>query len=597
MYNQQYMSIREVRTLALQYTMMAGMLVVSWFVSTHFTDAIDASLIGASDTGEMLLVLFSIVIAFALGFIIYELAKPTIIPSFVLAIFFGIVSRDILSYVVQNPTALATIITIGAIFILFEGGLETPFTKFKTLLGPILSLAIVGTLINALLLSAVLQTVSQHFGLTLSLAALVLLGAALASTDPAAIIPSFQGLHFRNPRVKHIAISESAINDVVGAVMVTIFLGLFTKELQITTIIDAYHRLLQWEHLMHISHVVIVGCGVGIIGFLVLQLWSNWRFKVVTEEGSDAALFLAVPLFAYTIASALGGSGFLAVFLSSLMFHLKAHCRHVEHYFNHTIEGFMKPIIFMLLGAMVDPRELLAVAGIGIISGVLFMFVLRPLIVFTTLLPFCITGQKLKKKELLFLSFVRETGVIPAALLITIQLAGIPGANTATAIGLWIMLLTLTIEPPLTPLIARKLKLATEAPTLPERQHHGPVAVLCSRGYSFPERMRTVVDWCQQHAVHNIVLLHCPEERFTLQFVEDVHQRAQVLFDEHNERLTSTGQKDINFEFICGPGLLQDNIEKMIESGDVSIIFVGSKMLDYRLEDVKNLQVPFYFMS
>jgi len=48
---------------------------------------------------------------------------------------------------------------------------------------------------------------------------------------------------------------------------------------------------------------------------------------------------------------------------------------------------------------------------------------------------------------------------------------------------------------------------------------------------------------------------------------------------------------------ICGEGSLQDNIETMIAEGDVSIIFVGSKMLDYRLKDVKRLEVPFFFMS
>ena len=53
----------------------------------------------------------------------------------------------------------------------------------------------------------------------------------------------------------------------------------------------------------------------------------------------------------------------------------------------------------------------------------------------------------------------------------------------------------------------------------------------------------------------------------------------------------------MHFEFLCGKGLLQDNIEAMVESGDVSIIFVGSKMLDYRMEDVKRLQTPFFFMS
>lgn len=590
------MSIREMRSFAWQYTLIGIMLALSWFLSTHFTSAIGDRLTGANEGSEMLLILFLIVTVFALGFIVCELAKPTVIPSFVLAIFFGIVCKDVLSFLVSSPVSLATLITVGAVLILFGGGLDTPFAKFKTLLGPILSLAILGTLLQAMLFSMVLESLLGAFGAALPLTTLVLLGAALASTDPAAIIPSFKGLLFEHPRVKHIAVSESAINDVMGAVLVSIFLSLFLNGYEPLSVPHAYRMLLTVANMVHIFKVVFIGTVVGLLGFGVLQLWSKWKARVLTEEGSDAALFLGVPLFVFTVASVLGGSGFLAVFLSSLMFSVRSHFRHVEHYFNHTVEGFMKPIIFMLLGALVDPVQLWDVAAAGITVGLLFMFVLRPLIVFLMLIPFCCNKQKMTVRELLFLSFVRETGVIPAVLLISISLAGLPGSDTMTAIGLWVILLTLTIEPPFTPFIAKMLGIARENPPLPVRKHHGPVAVLCSRGYSFPERMKTVVDWAQQHAVENVALLHCPEERYSEEFVQDVQSRAETIFREINERNAAEGRKELNFEFLCGPGLLQDNIERLIAEGDVSIIFVGSKMLDYRLEDVKRLDVPFYFM-
>lgn len=256
----------------------------------------------------------------------------------------------------------------------------------------------------------------------------------------------------------------------------------------------------------------------------------------------------------------------------------------------------MKPMIFMLLGAMVNINGLIQYAGIGIVAGLIFMFILRPLIVFAMLLPFAKTAQRFSLCEMVFLSFVRETGVIPAVLLITIQLSGIPGTEVIMPIGLWVILLTLTIEPPLTPLLACKLGIAKELSSMPHRKHIGPVAVLCSRGYSFPERMDTVVAWADNHHVENIALLHCPEERYTQEFVGDVKKRANALFKNINKNRVHSGGREINFEFLCGKGLLQDNIEAMVESGDVSIIFVGSKMLDYRMEDVKRLETPFFFM-
>lgn len=592
------MSLKTVGAFVKNYTLIGAMLAISWILSSHFTRSASDAFFATREQGMTLFILCGIVTVLTLGFIIYELAKPTPIPSFVLAIVFGFMCRDIFSIVTESPVILTTLIITGAVLILFEGGLETPFVKFKSLIGPILSLAIFGTIINALLFSYALLFLTKIYGITMPIPAIILLGATIASTDPAAIIPSFQSLVFKKSRVKHIAISESAINDVVGAVLVGIFLTFFFEGSVPTSIIEAYANLMNIENGIRILHTLIIGTGVGLVGFVGLHLWNQWKAKMMhTEDSSDSALFIAVPLFCYLLATILGGSGYLAVFLCGLFFHIRVHFTHVEHYFSQTIEGFMKPLIFMLLGAMVQPESLAQYAHIGIVAGLIFMFVLRPLIVMVTLLPFMFGNTKLTWCELLFLSFVRETGVIPGVLLITITLAGVPGSEMIMAIGLWIILLTLIIEPPVTPLLACKLGLAKQKSDMPSRKHTGPVAVLCSRGYSFPERMQTVVDWADGHQVANIALLHCPEERYSEEFVEEVKKNAEKLFKNLNKKRVANGQKEMNFEILCGPGLLQDNIDTLIEGGDVSIIFVGSKMLDYRMEDVKRLQTPFFFMS
>ena len=477
------MSFREMRNLVQNYSLIGGMLTLSWFLSSHFSKTVNYTIQGNAESGDTLLVLCGIVIVLLLGFIIYELAKPTAIPSFVLAIFFGIGAKDILSIITNNSVTLTTLIVIGAVLILFEGGLETPFRKFRTLIGPILALALVGTIINAFLFAEILPIIGNIFGIQIPIAATILLGAAIASTDPAAIIPSLQKLIFKKTRVKYIAISESAINDVVGAVLVGIFLTLFIENGEPRSAIEAYRVLLTAENFGHIVQTIVMGATVGCIGFFILYIWNYWKARVQTEDGTDAALFIAIPIFCYMMATIFGGSGFLAVFFCGLLFHMRSHCRHVEHYFSQTIEGFMKPMIFMLLGAMVDMNGLVEYAAIGIIAGLIFMFILRPLIVFSMLLPFAKTTQRFSWSEMVFLSFVRETGVIPAVLLITIQLANIPGTEIIMPIGLWVILLTLVIEPPLTPFLACRLGLAKELSKSPMRKHSGPLAVLCSRGF------------------------------------------------------------------------------------------------------------------
>ncbi|MGL5830851.1 MAG: cation:proton antiporter [Candidatus Altimarinota bacterium] len=545
----------------------------------------------------MLPIFLNIVIVFSLGFIAYEQAKPTVIPSFVLAIFFGFVSQDILHFISSDSTALSTLTTIGAVFILFGGGLETPFNRFRALVGPILSLAFLGTILTAIIFSLFLAWFCAIMNFSMPIPAIVLLGVALASTDPAAIIPSFKSLLFTKPRVKHVAISESALNDVIGALITGIFLSLFLGGYMPESILSAYTYLFNLENLLEIIKVIGIGCLAGVIGFLTLRLWSNWKEKIETEGEADSALFLAVPLFAYTLATMLGGNGFLAVFIAGLLFQIKAHFSHVEHFFNHTIEGFMKPLIFMLLGTLVHPQELWQVAPIGILMGILFMFFIRPLVIFISLGIFCKSKQCFTLKEMLFLSFVRETGVIPAVLLVGINISGLPGSDLVVAIGMWIILLTLVIQPPLTPLIAKKLDLAKDLPSFPKQAQKGPVAVLCSRGYSFLDRIEAVVDWCEHHGTENILLLHCPEEKFANKFNEEIKKVADKKFQNINSKLSEENQPIINFKLLILPGLLEDNIEAMLVENQVSILFVGNKMLDFRLDELKRLQAPFVFLD
>lgn len=591
------MPIRLFSKQASRYILIACTLSAGWLINQHSRQIL-ANTLEQTPHAETLLILFICVIMFSLGFLVFQLAKATIVPSFVLAIFFGLVSNDTLQIITRNETSLITLITIGAVLILFDGGLDTPFKKFKRLFWPITSLAILGTFINAMLLSMVLLSFSQLLGVYIPLPAVILLGAAIASTDPAAIIPCFKGLQFKKARVKHIAVSESAINDVVGAVIVGIFLTLFLKKpIEPVSIVAGYKLLLNPENISIVIKMIGGGLVAGVIGFGILYFWGQWKQRLQAEEGTDSALFIAVPLFAFTAAETMHGNGYLAVFISGLLFHMKVHFKHVEHYFNHTIEGFMKPMIFMLLGAMVPLDVLVTYAPIGLALGAFTILVLRPLIVLLTLTPFCFTAQKFSWQELAFLSFVRETGVIPAALLITISTAGIPGAEIINAIGLWVILLTLIVQPPLTPLLAKKLCIASDTIPIPKREHNGPVAVLCSRGNSYKDRLKTVVNWAEEHGVENIILLHCPEEKYSKKFVLTVEEGAKSIFNSINEKRLDQGKRQFNFEILCGPGLLQTNIENLIAAGDVSIIFVGDKMLDYRLEDVKNLNVPFYFMN
>ena len=119
----------------------------------------------------------------------------------------------------------------------------------------------------------------------------------------------------------------------------------------------------------------------------MLLLWILARIKRghAVRYGADQVYFLATPIVAFTGAAAFGGSGFLAAFIAGLLFHAEEHMEEIEHFFYQVIDGVAKPVIFLLVGALVDIHALIAYAPLGIAAALIFMFVLRPAMVFLML--------------------------------------------------------------------------------------------------------------------------------------------------------------------------------------------------------------------
>jgi cell volume regulation protein A len=149
--------------------------------------------------------------------------------------------------------------------------------------------------------------------------------------------------------------------------------------------------------------------------------------------------------------------------MAGLLFESTEHLRDIERFFHQMVDGLAKPVIFLLVGALVDVHALIAYAPLGIAAGLILMFVIRPAMVFIALGAYALVTEKKRRlsvNELLFISFVRETGAIPAVLLVT-AVSRVPApADGLIAIGMWVILLTLIVAPPLTPVIARKLGVA-----------------------------------------------------------------------------------------------------------------------------------------
>jgi len=399
-------------------------------------------------------------VLFALcSFASFYATRGTPLPPFVVAIALGMAGHTLFAPIVANTTALSALVTSSAAIILFSGGLEMPLRDFMRLFAKIALLALPGVLITGWLFSTAVLSLPAGMAIAIASAVAIVLGAILASTDPAAIIPVLQDVKFKRRDIKDLVVAESALNDVAGTLLTTVFLKLSLVGLTVT---GAYVALATPATGLFLAEQVGYGALFGAGGFAALWLLARMKRRMPLRSGADQVYFLSIPLVAFVGAAACGGSGFLAAFVAGLLFKIEEHMHEIETFFYQVIDGVAKPAIFLLVGALVDVHALIAYAPLGIAVALVFMFAIRPLMVFAmlgvfTLLP---AERGLSLRELLFASFVRETGAIPAVLLVTAVAQMTTPVKGLVEVGMWVILSTLLLAPPLTPFVARRLGVA-----------------------------------------------------------------------------------------------------------------------------------------
>jgi cell volume regulation protein A len=346
----------------------------------------------------------------------------------------------------------------------------------------IMMLSIPGLFIAAVMFSFVSLYISSWLGVAMLPTVALLLGAILVSTDPAALVPLFKKLKLMDETAGVAVIAESAGTDVTGTLLTVNMLKLVAAFGATATSFavwgDGYATILTWEALGHIGWEMAAGAlagAAGYYGLLALELYLKGQ---PDPHGVDPVGVKFIGLVTFLLAIALQGSGYLAAFVMGLLFTATGHhMKKAEHGVNDYIDAFLKPAVFISLGAIVDVNLLLQYAPVGIAIGLAFMFLVRPVQVFACLAPFVWLSTRRREraarkgetvdpisdvsiKDVTFMASVRETGAIPAALLVTVMTKGIEGAPMLVAIGLIVILMTLFIGPSYKPTLARKLGLA-----------------------------------------------------------------------------------------------------------------------------------------
>jgi cell volume regulation protein A len=340
------------------------------------------------------------------------------------------------------------ILLFGASYILFDGGASLRFHVLKQVWITIVVIATVGVLITAAITGLAAYYV---FGVPWIVA--LLLGATVASTDPATLVPIFRQIHIRD-RVAQTVMSESAFNDAMSAIVTfsVLAVAMGTGEFSLMeSVADLF-----WQS--------AVGIVAGIMaGYLAALLIAHKRWALLAEYAP--AVTLAAVIGAYFAADDLRASGFMAVFVFGIVLGNKeafgfamepGEERKLEEYVS-TTAFILRLFIFILLGAQVDFGLMNQYLWGGVIVVTVLMLVARPLTVFACALPD--RRARWTFREMLFMCWTRETGVIPGALAGLLLGMKAPGAQMIASVTFIAILMTILIQAPTTKWLGKGLGL------------------------------------------------------------------------------------------------------------------------------------------
>lgn len=360
------------------------------------------------------------------------------IPALLIFLAIGMISgSDGLSLVHFADYKLAQSLGIIAlIYILFSGGLDTKWDQTRPIVIPGILLSTFGVLVSSLIVGYLASLV-----LKIDFLEGILLGAIISSTDAAAVFSVLRSksIGFKH-RLRELMEFESGTNDPM-AIFLTIGL------VQYMTLPD-----MTW-----VSFVMLFvkQTSIGLITGYVLGRVITWLINHanLAYDGLYPVLALSFVPLIYAGTDLLGGSGFLAVYLAGLVMGNSTfiHQRSLMNFFD-GVGWLMQITMFLTLGLLVFPSEIITVAGSGLLIALALILLGRPLSVFLSLMA---TGIPFKAK--LMIAWVGLRGAVPIILATFPLVAGLEQAELFFSVVFFVVVTSVLIQGPTIPLVARWL--------------------------------------------------------------------------------------------------------------------------------------------
>ncbi|UXX78656.1 potassium/proton antiporter [Reichenbachiella carrageenanivorans] len=336
----------------------------------------------------------------------YRFGVPTLI--FFLAIGMLAGSEGIGGIHFDDPELAQFIGIVSLNFILFSGGLVTSWETIRPVLWQGISLSSLGVLITSISLG-----VFVYFLTDFTIYEGLLLGAIVSSTDAAAV--------FSILRQKSLALKsnlrptlelESGSNDPMAYVLTIGFLGLVVND-----------QANVWSIVPLFLQQMILGSATGLLfGYLSKYLINHIRLGF---EGLYPVLTIAIMFVVFSVTDVCGGNGFLAVYLCAVYLGNQdlIHKKTIINMFD-GLAWLMQIVLFLTLGLLVFPSEIVPFIGIGLLISLFLIFVARPLSVLISLSFF-----KMKLRRRFYISWVGLRGAVPIVFATYPMIAGIEKSN------------------------------------------------------------------------------------------------------------------------------------------------------------------------
>ena len=375
----------------------------------------------------------------------YRYGLPTLLLFLLVGMAFGC---DGLGLEFDNVEWAQLIGMVSLSIILFSGGLDTKYSDIRPVLAPGIMLSTMGVLCTTLITGLFVWWLSGfswtniHFALLPSM----LLAATMSSTDSASVFGILGeqkiGLkHNLRPTLE----LESGSNDPMAYLITTVLVDVLSSDTHFEPV--SLIRLL----VIQLSVGALLGFAFGRMG-----VWMTNHLNL-SNRALYPILMVAICFLTFSLTDTLGGNGYLAIYVAGIVVgNAKISCRTETRTFINGLSWLSQIVMFLMLGLLVNPHEMLSVASMALLIGLFMIFVGRPLSVFLCLIPYRFIPIRAK----IFTSWVGLRGAVPILFATYPVVAGLEDHSTIFNIVFFITILSLLLQGTTITWLARKLQLA-----------------------------------------------------------------------------------------------------------------------------------------